>query len=296
MSNVNKYLNKGIFLSVTLLCSLILISIPSSVFAEEIDVKSFALEETTIMEITNEANEEIKTIRIWVGSDFSFKSFKTENKWMGEKTPQGVIIFTSSETIKPGEAVKFGVKTDKVIPGINWKALDESGNQLDTGIVLPEKLSNNTEDPQSAEDQEFRSPKESMSSESSFRIVPEKPNIGSSIRVTGDKFGASEEFDFYVDSKKIGSFETDESGHFMTTMKVPENQKADRVDFKIKAKDGEEKAISIRVGEVPSRVPTSEVIDLTVKGVPNTVHRGDCFRNLWNWRSRWCNYRRNHHT
>ena len=36
--------------------------------------------------------------------------------------------------------------------------------------------------------------------------------------------------------KKLGSFETDEKGHFMTTMEIPENQKADRVDFKIKDK------------------------------------------------------------
>ena len=47
-----------------------------------------------------------------------------------KKTPQGVIIFTSSEPIKPGESVKFGVKTDKAKPGINWKALDEKDKQM----------------------------------------------------------------------------------------------------------------------------------------------------------------------
>ena len=41
--------------------------------------------------------------------------------------------------------------------------------------------------------------------------------------------------------KKVGSFGTDKDGHFMTTMKIPDNQKADRVDFIIKDKDGEEK-------------------------------------------------------
>ena len=67
-----------------------------------------------------------------------------------------------------------------------------------------------------------------MSDESIFRIIPEKPNVGSSIRVTGDKFGASQEFDFYVDTKKIGSFLTDKDGHFMTTMKIPEVTKKQR--------------------------------------------------------------------
>ena len=272
--NVNKSLRFGIFFSISLLMSIMLFSSPSNAFAE-ISVESFAIEETTIMEITNDSSQEVKTVRIWLGSDFSFKSFKTENNWTGEKTPQGVIMFTSSESINPGESVKFGIKTDRVIPGINWKVLDESGTQLDTGLVIPEEAPNSLQGSQSTDDKNSEDSGMSMSGQSSFRIVPEKPNIGSSIRVTGDKFGVSQDFDFYIDSKKIGSFETDKNGHFMTTMKIPEDQKADRVDFKIKSDDGNEKEISIRIGEVENRIPISENIDLTIKGVPDIVHRGD---------------------
>ena len=45
-----------------------------------------------------------------------------------------------------------------------------------------------------------------MTTESTFRIVPDKPNVGSTIRVTGDNFGESQEFDFFIDTQKIGSF------------------------------------------------------------------------------------------
>ncbi|MCH7877167.1 MAG: biofilm-associated protein, partial [Thaumarchaeota archaeon] len=260
---------RGICLSITLLFSIVLFAIPSNVYAEEINVKSFAFEDTTIIEFTNDSDEVINTFRIWLGSDFSFKSFKTEKGWVGEKTPQGVIIFTSSETIKPGESVKFGVKTDKAKAGINWKALDKSDNQIDIGKVFPGEL------PKVIQHQTPENKGTGISTESIFRIVPEKPNVGSSIRVTGDKFGASQEFDFYIDSKKIGSFDTDENGHFMTTMKIPEDQIADRADFKIKDKDGEEKKISIRIGEMENRIPVSQNIKLTIKGIPNVVHRGD---------------------
>jgi len=267
MSNLN-YMNgsltNGIFLSIALLLSLVLIEFPSNTYAEEINVKSFALEETTIIELTNDSNEEINTFRIWVASDFSFKSFKTEKGWIGEKTPQGVIIFTSSETIKSGESVKFGVKTDKANTGINWKALDKGDKQMAIGKVLPEEL------PKTIQNTGV-----SMSTESIFRIIPEKPNVGSSIRVTGDNFGALREFDFYINSKKIGSFETDDDGHFMTTMKIPEDQKAERVDFKVKDKDGEVKEISLRVGETENRIPVSQNIELTIKGIPSVMHRGD---------------------
>jgi len=266
---------RGIFLSVVLLFSITLIIIPSNAYAEEINVKSFAFEETTIIELTNDSDEGVNTFRIWLGSDFSFKSFKTENGWVGEKTPQGVIVFTSSETIKPGESVKFGVKTDKAKPGINWKALDKGDKQMGIGKVLPGELPDVIQNTKPKSENTGAG----ISTESIFRIVPEKPNVGSSIRVTGDKFAAYQEFDFYIDSnidsKKIGSFETDRNGHFMTTMKIPEDQKADRADFKIKDKDGEEKAISLRIGEIENRIPESQNIKLAIKGIPDVVYRGD---------------------
>ncbi|NWJ56178.1 biofilm-associated protein [Marine Group I thaumarchaeote] len=272
---MTKSSTRGIFLSITLLFSLLLIVIPSNANAQEINVKSFAFEETTIIEFTNNSDEEINTFRIWLGSDFNFKSFKTEKGWLGEKTPLGVIIFTSSETIKPSESVKFGVKTDKAKPGVNWKALDKVDNVMDTGKVLSGELPKVIQNTELKQDQILENIGPSFSTESIFRIVPEKPNVGSTIRVTGDEFAASQEFDFYIGSKKIGSFETDENGHFMTTMKIPEEQKADRVDFIIKDKDGKEKKISLRIGETENRIPESDNIKLIIKGLPEVLYRGD---------------------
>ena len=271
LNSMNRSSIRGVVLSIALLFSIALFLAPSH--AEEISVKSIALDETTVIELTNDSNVDITAFRIWLGSDFSFKSFKTEKGWVGEKTPQGVIIFTSSEPIKSGESVKFGVKTDKPSSGINWKALDKQGKQVSIGksvaSSLPGVITNpNVKDNSGNTDV-------SISSESTFRIVPEKPNIGSTIRVTGEKFGASQMFDVYIDSKKIGSFETNENGHFMTTMKIPENQNADRADFKVVNKKGEEKKISLRIGQTENRVVDSENIPLTIQGVPSVIHRGD---------------------
>jgi len=283
LNYMNKSSTRGIFLPITLLFSIILISIPLNVYAEEINVKSFSFEETTIIEFINDSDVEVNTFGIWLGSDFNFKSFKTEKAWVGEKNPQGVITFTSSETIKPGESVKFGIKTDKVKPEISWNVFDKGDNQIDAGKVLSVELPNVVQDTEPKQDQDTE-PKQdqdtdsagpSISTESIFRIVPEKPNVGSSIRVTGDEFGASQEFDFYIDSKKIGSFQTDENGHFITTMKIPKEQKADRVDFIIKDRDGEQKKISLRIGEIENRIPETENIELTISGITNIIHRGD---------------------
>jgi hypothetical protein len=273
LKNMNKSSARGIFLSVALLLSVALFTIPSNVYGEEIIVKSIALEETTILELTNNSDENVSSLRIWLGSDFNFKSFKTEKGWVGEKTPQGVIVFTSSKSISPEESVKFGVKIDKIDAGINWKAVNDKNVQIDTGKSIADELPiaiKNTDPNQGS-----KSTGIGISTESTFKIIPEKPNVGSTIRVTGDNFGTLQEFDFYISTKKIGTFETDENGHFITTMKIPSEQKADRTDFKIIDKEGEVKKISLRIGEIENRIPESQNIPLTIKGIPDTIHRGD---------------------
>ena len=103
---MNKSSTRGVFLSIALLCLAVAIIIPINAYAiETINTKSFSFEETSIVEFTNNGKEEVNSFRIWLDSDVNFKSFKTENGWIGEKTPQGVIIFTSSESVKPGESI-----------------------------------------------------------------------------------------------------------------------------------------------------------------------------------------------
>ncbi|MGY5151775.1 MAG: biofilm-associated protein [Candidatus Nitrosopumilus sp. bin_6a] len=270
---MNRSSTRGIFLAIALLLSTALMILPSDIYAEEITVTSIALDETSVMELTNDSDKEVNTLRIWLGSDFNFKSFKTEKGWIGEKNAQGVIIFTSSESIKPGESVKFGIKTDKPITGINWKVLDKKNTQIDTGITSPGEIKKVVTNPKPNQNSETVG--QGILSKSEFRIVPEKPNVDSTIRVTGDNFGSSQEFDFYIDSKKLGAFVTDEDGHFITTMKIPKEQKADRVDFIVKDKEGQEKKLSLRIGENINRIPDEVNTPLTVKGIPKIAHRGD---------------------
>jgi len=270
---MNRSSTRGIFLSIAVLFSIAIMVFPSIAYGEEIVVNSIALEETSVLELTNDSNENVNTVRIWLGSDFSFKSFKTEKGWVGEKNTQGVIIFTTSEPIKPGESVKFGVKTDKPNPGINWQALDSKNAEMSIGKSIPKELPKVTESPKL--DQNSNDNGESMSTESVFRIIPEKPNVGSTIRVTGENFGSSQELYFYIDTKQIGTFVTDQNGHFITTMKIPDDQTADRVDLLVKDKEGKEKKISLRIEEEKSRTTPTKDIPLTVKGIPNVIHRGD---------------------
>jgi hypothetical protein len=261
---------RGVFLAVTILFSVSLILIPSNIHAEEINVQSIGLDKTTVISFTSDAAEDVKVFRIWLGENVNFKSFKTEKGWIGEKNSHGVIIFTTSEPIKTGESVKFGVKTDKSNPVINWKGLDQTNTIIDTGISTSTKITKVNQNPKINLDKNGE-----IFSESTFRIIPDKPNSGSTIRVTGEAFGALQIFDFYINTEKIGSFETNEDGFFITTMKIPNNQIKERVDFKVKNNQGEEKIISLRLGDNDNRITELKEMKISVNGIKNIIHRGD---------------------
>ena len=269
---MNSSFLRGLFLSLLLVVAGFTIFSLNEIDAQQnvVTSKSVGLDETTIIEFENKGSTEIKTFRIWLGADNSFKSFKTEKGWTGEKTPQGVIIFTSADPIKPGQSVKFGVKTDKVKPGINWKAVDKNANELQIGKTL---VSESPSKPATKNGQPSQSTTAGVLTDSKFRLIPEKPNVGGTVRVTGDQFSSNQKFDLYMNDKFMKSFETDENGHFMLTTKIPEG-KADRVNFVVKDKQGNEKAISIRLGGEEARKAEQEV-KLTVLGLPSTINPGD---------------------
>ena len=275
ITDMKKFSKRGIFLSVIILFSISLIITPLNGYAEEIDVKSVGLDKTTIITLTNDGSKDVKTFRIWLSQDTNFQSFKTERGWIGEKTPQGVIIFTSSESIKENESVKFGIKTDKANPIINWKGLDQTSSTIDTGVIATTTMNAVIQNPKLMDEENIKNNSGEIFSESTFRIIPDKPNVGSTIRITGENFGASQYFDFYINNNKIGNFETNEIGYFMTTMVIPDTEIKDRVDFKVKNSQGQEKVVSLRLGNYDNRITDVENKKIVINGINNIVYRGD---------------------
>jgi len=273
--NMKKPVTSSILLSVIILFSISIIFIPSNGYAEEISVKSMGVEKTSIITFTNDGKQDVKTFRIWLSQDANFESFKTEKGWIGEKNSQGVIVFSSSESIKENQSVKFGIKTDKPNPVINWKGLDKTNSVIDTGVISTTKIDKVDYNPVIDSNNTVFDKDGEIYSNSEFRIIPDKPNAGSTIRVVGENFGASKVFDFHIDDKKIGSFETNNDGNFMTTMKIPEDVGGDRIDFKVKNNLNEEKSLSLRLAESQNRIEETEDLKISINGIENTVYRGD---------------------
>ena len=82
MNDMKRYKLGGIFASVLLIFSIFTLLSISEVNAEEvISVNAKGYENTIIIEFENESASEIKTIKMWLGGDATFKSFKAESDW-----------------------------------------------------------------------------------------------------------------------------------------------------------------------------------------------------------------------
>ena len=260
-----------IFFSLLLVSSIILVSSFESSLAEEVIVTNTGFENSTILELKNSRGNtaSIDTVRIWLSGENEFKSFKTEQGWMGKNTPQGVIIFTSQKEVNPGEGVKFGIKTTEKNPVINWKALDLNGvviSSASTKVTI-----SNTAENQS----ELNQPKNfGIKDESSFRFIPEKPSSDSNFRVIGEDFIPNESLSFYIEDELIESIEIDDDGKILFTSKTPTVTNDKRIEFTLVDSGGNEKSLSIRIPQVENR-EISETIKLSLGNTPKDVRRGE---------------------
>lgn len=233
----------------------------SGIASAETNAKSTNFEKTTLVEFTNNDASEIQTVRMWLGKDSGeFKSFKSEKGWTGTKTPQGVLVFSTSDPLGSGESVKFGIKTEVEGPGINWKTVDTAGNELAVGKVLPGQTSA-PPPPPPQDNTVIPTPKMDGAT---FRVIPESPKTGDTVRIVGDGFPPKTVFKFTIDDQPLEDIQTDEKGHVSGTAKIPITKQADRVEFSLVDNQGNKKTISIRITQAEQVAAPQNTKKLTV--------------------------------
>ncbi len=256
----------------------------------EIGVKRIELGNTVIIEFENISGYGISEIRLWLLHDGELKSFKGENGWTGSKNPDGVLIFTTSTALNPGEVAKFGIKAGVSNPEVSWEAFDASGVQIGSGtsqskVEPPTPVTPPPVDPTPVEPPVDPTPVEPpvrrttiFEGISTLAIIPEKPKVASNIRVIGMGYATSEILSLYVDGEKMREFETDSSGNFVITSRIPHDTQPGRIDFTVRDAYENEKKISLRVSEREDRMVTPQEIPLTIHGLPEVIHRGETIR------------------
>ena len=248
-------------------------------YAEEvITVKSTALDTSSILELENNRGNDfnINSVRIWLGEDNSFKSFKTEKGWTGKFEVGGkVLVFSPQTSIKPGESVKFGIKTNSENPIINWKALD-SADQVIQSAATATKQSDTERIPQ------ITKPKiVAINDNSYFKFIPEKPSVGSDFRIIGESFIPNQNIKLYIANQMVKTINIDGDGKFISTATVPDSLTAERTDFVLRDSGGTEKSLSMRLSDAQNRQISSDV-KISIDFTPKSVKRGDTIQMTGN--------------
>jgi hypothetical protein len=260
-----------VLFSLLLISSIIFITSIENSFADEVIATSIGFEDSTILELKNSKGNvaSIDSVRIWLGEGNNFKSFKTETGWMGINTPQGVIIFTSQKELDPGKSVKFGIKTTKQNPVINWKAVNSDGEIITTASTITKKSSNSENENELNQSKIF-----AIKDESVFRFIPEKPGSNSEFRVIGNNFVPNQSMDFYINTKLTNTIQTDRDGRILFTSKTPDKTNDERIEFSLVDTGGKEKTLSIRVLQIDNR-EISQSLKISLGITPKEVKRGD---------------------
>jgi len=237
MNDMRRYPTSGIFISVLLVFSIFtLISISEVNAAEVISVNAKGYENTIIIEFENESASKIKTIKVWPGGEVTFTSFKSEPGWGGGKYSDGkLLIFTATNTLNPGESVKFGLVTDEKVNAMNWKVLDGNDNDVDKGKISIQVISETSSDILEEEGKEIEQAKETGGElYGTKKFIPEQIRSGSDVRLVGNGFGSEKNLKLYLDSTILKSVNTDKQGNFLTTISIPDAYNVGTSKFIIK--------------------------------------------------------------
>jgi len=256
MNSMRRYSISGIFTSVLLVFSIFTLLSISEVNAEEvISVNAVSYENAIIIEFENESASKIKTIRMWISGEKSFKSFKTELGWSGGKYSDGkLLIFTVTDTLNPGESVKFGLTTNQKVFAINWKALDQNEQSIDTRKTHIQEIDPTTSSFAEEESKVIEEVKETGGAlYGSKKFIPEKFRVGSDVRLAGYGFGSEKNLKLYLDDTMVKSVETDKQGNFLTTISIPETYKVGTSEFIIKSESGNFQSTNINIEESENR-------------------------------------------
>ena len=253
---MRRHSTSGIFISVLLVFSIFtLISISEVNAAEVISVNAKGYENTIIIEFENEGTSEIKTVKVYPGGEVTFTSFKSEPGWGGGKYSDGkLLIFTATNTLNPGESVKFGLVTSEKVDAINWKVLDRNDNIIDEAKISIQVISETSSDILEEESKEVEQAKETGSElYGTKKFIPEKIRPGSDIRLVGSGFGSEENLKLYLDSTILKSVNTDKQGNFLTTISIPDTHNIGTSEFIIKDQSDNIQTTSINVEEPKNR-------------------------------------------
>ena len=243
---------------------------------ENISVNAKGFENTIIIEFKNgeQNTAKIKTVNIWLASDDSFKSFKTESGWNGKIYGSGQgLTFSTSDLLNPGESVKFGAITDKKIDAINWKLIDENENEIGPAKTEIVEISQTSVIIESENIEEENVQQTGDNLYGTKKFIPENLRTGANMRLVGSGFSLEQTHQFYLNDEFLKSTKSDPQGNFITTIRIPDTIDIGLNEFKITNEIGNSQISSVIINEQKNRlIKAGQVIqEFKITDMPQSV-------------------------
>ena len=211
-------------LRLALITAAILFAAPS-VLAEsfaEVQVTADSVGKSAILTVKTSQDTTVQTFSIWLDSG-DFRSYKTGNDWATSLNPAGILTFAAPSPLESGASVQFGMTADTGNFKINWNAFDANGALVGSGVIIADNPSETTPSDGGEQGGTSTDPQNTgaISDSTSFRIVPERPNVGGSIRIVADDISPGQSVDFYIESQLVGTYAASQNGRILETARIP---------------------------------------------------------------------------
>ena len=256
-------------LRLALITAAILFAAPS-VLAEsfaEVQVTADSVGKSAILTVKTSQDTTVQTFSIWLDSG-DFRSYKTGNDWATSLNPAGILTFAAPSPLESGASVQFGMTADTGNFKINWNAFDANGALVGSGVIIADNPSETTPSDGGEQGGTSTDPQNTgaISDSTSFRIVPERPNVGGSIRIVADDISPGQSVDFYIESQLVGTYAASQNGRILETARIPENIQADRTNFVILDSEDNRKDLSIRLGSAKAETAPDAIENIMISG------------------------------
>lgn len=195
----------------------------------------------TVIKIENSKDNIYNAKLVWLTLENGvIKSYKAAGGWNAETSsnPNTIQFSTDANVVKPGESVRFGIKSDQTNPIFKWVAIDEDGDELGSGTLdvvkaMQEKAaassSSTTNNPPTTQKDNTNPPPTNSEEKSNtptkkaaIAISPDIARPGLFVRILGEGFMPDSRISVLFDGKLIETLKTDSDGMIKDRIKIPD--------------------------------------------------------------------------
>ncbi len=211
------------------------VSLSALLFFSTIAVSNAQFEDEEIVKVRAKQGKTLVMILVRNSDDFGIdiygftltltngdiRGFKGPKTWEAERdgtNPNAIKFSTRDDPMLPGKGKLFRFITTTNSASFEWMALDEDGEEFDSGTVSSSSRISTMEKP---------APTPSRPSTTSERVAvlsvsPEKTMPGSMIKIAGKGFAPNSAVELMLDEAGLVKVETDANGYFVTEATIPE--------------------------------------------------------------------------